>query len=81
MFNTAARSILLTTISALALVAPAMAQQSQVPAAPPAPPAAAPPAVTPAEEATGQDAIIVTGTRRTDRTLADSPVPVDVISA
>jgi iron complex outermembrane receptor protein len=32
------------------------------------------------EEATGQDAIIVTGTRRTDRTVADSPVPVDVIS-
>ena len=27
------------------------------------------------------DAIIVTGTRRTDRTVADSPVPVDVISA
>lgn len=32
------------------------------------------------DEATGQDAIIVTGTRRTDRTVADSPVPVDVIS-
>ena len=32
------------------------------------------------EDATGQDAIIVTGTRRTDRTVADSPVPVDVIS-
>lgn len=29
----------------------------------------------------GDDVIIVTGTRRTDRTLADSPVPVDVISA
>jgi len=34
-----------------------------------------------AEEATGQDAIIVTGTRRTDRTVADSTVPVDIISA
>jgi len=34
-----------------------------------------------AEEATGVDAIIVTGTRRTDRTVADSTVPVDVISA
>ena len=33
------------------------------------------------EEATGQDAIIVTGTRRTDRTVADSTVPVDIISA
>ncbi|MCW1427826.1 TonB-dependent receptor plug domain-containing protein [Novosphingobium sp. JCM 18896] len=30
--------------------------------------------------ATGMDAIVVTGTRRTDRILADSPVPVDVIS-
>ena len=33
------------------------------------------------EEATGQDVIIVTGTRRTDRTVADSTVPVDIISA
>lgn len=33
------------------------------------------------EEATGVDAIIVTGTRRTDRTVADSTVPVDIISA
>jgi iron complex outermembrane recepter protein len=32
------------------------------------------------EPAEGQNAIIVTGTRRTDRTVADSPVPVDVIS-
>lgn len=32
-------------------------------------------------EASGADAIIVTGTRRTDRTVADSTVPVDVISA
>jgi iron complex outermembrane recepter protein len=32
-----------------------------------------------AEEAAPQDSIIVTGTRRTDRTVADSPVPVDVI--
>jgi iron complex outermembrane receptor protein len=31
-------------------------------------------------EASGADAIIVTGTRRTDRTVADSTVPVDVIS-
>jgi iron complex outermembrane receptor protein len=28
---------------------------------------------------TGSDTIIVTGTRRTDRTVADSPVPIDVI--
>lgn len=31
------------------------------------------------EETAPQDTIIVTGTRRTDRTVADSPVPVDVI--
>jgi iron complex outermembrane recepter protein len=29
----------------------------------------------------GDNAIIVTGTRRTDRTVADSPVPVDVLTA
>lgn len=33
------------------------------------------------ENASPQEAIIVTGTRRTDRTVADSPVPVDVISS
>ena len=33
-----------------------------------------------AETAPG-DAIIVTGTRRTDRTVADSPVPIDIISS
>lgn len=32
-----------------------------------------------AGEATPQEQIIVTGTRRTDRTVADSPVPIDVI--
>ncbi len=37
-------------------------------------------AVAEEEEASIQDAIIVTGTRRTDRTVADSPVPIDVIS-
>jgi iron complex outermembrane recepter protein len=36
----------------------------------------------PATAPTGDEpAIIVTGTRRTDRTVADSPVPVDVIGA
>lgn len=34
-----------------------------------------------AEAAAGSDAIIVTGTRRSDRTVADSPVPIDVISS
>jgi iron complex outermembrane receptor protein len=52
--------------------------------------ASAPPGGMPAEDATDQDAaaapevgeeIVVTGTRRSDRTVADSPVPVDVIGA
>ncbi len=34
---------------------------------------------TAAEEVESGEVIVVTGTRRTDRTLADSPVPVDVI--
>ena len=34
-----------------------------------------------AEEATAGEQIVVTGTRRTGRTVAESPVPVDVISA
>lgn len=34
-----------------------------------------------AEDDMSGEAIIVTGTRRTDRTVADSPVPVDVIAA
>ena len=34
-----------------------------------------------ADDAAIEPAIIVTGTRRTDRTVADSPVPVDVLSA
>jgi iron complex outermembrane recepter protein len=33
----------------------------------------------PAVDTAGAEQIIVTGTRRTDRTVADSPVPVDVI--
>ena len=64
------RAALFSTLSSLALVAsPAFAQD-----APPAAPVATP---DPAPDA----AIIVTGTRRTDRTVADSPVPVDVIGA
>lgn len=57
---------LMATISVLALTAaPAFAQAADAPAA--------------AESEEGST-IIVTGTRRTDRTVADSPVPVDVIS-
>ena len=66
------RSLFLATISPLAIIAPAQAQQSGAPAAPP--PAAAAEGETPDEST-----IVVTGTRRTDRTVADSPVPIDVI--
>ena len=63
---------LLSSLSALALAA--------------APAAAAQPDDPPAPQASDRDpadetSIIVTGTRRTDRTVADSPVPVDVIGA
>ncbi|MFN3618933.1 TonB-dependent receptor plug domain-containing protein [Sphingorhabdus sp.] len=65
-------SALAVTVSSTALfmaaASPAFAQQNN---------SVQEPAV---EEATGADAIIVTGTRRTDRTVADSTVPVDVIS-
>jgi len=66
MARTSKLAFLLSTLSGLAIASPAMAQDD------PAPPAAD----TPAE---GGNAVIVTGTRRTDRTVADSPVPVDVI--
>ncbi|HEX8262091.1 MAG TPA: TonB-dependent receptor [Allosphingosinicella sp.] len=67
------RVALLTTLSSLALASgPAFAQDSD-PAAP---------ADTAAEAPAGNDeTIVITGTRRTDRTVADSPVPVDVIGA
>jgi iron complex outermembrane receptor protein len=63
----AVRTLILATISPLALAVPAHAQDN-----PPAPATAA------AEDA-ADSTIVVTGTRRTDRTVADSPVPVDVI--
>jgi len=61
------RSLLLVSLSPVAFAAAASAQQD--PATPPAP------------SASGQEesVIIVTGTRRTDRTVADSNVPIDVI--
>ena len=63
------RSILLTGLSAIALTAPAAAQQT------PAPGQSVADQVEPDRTTT----IIVTGTRRTDRTVEDSPVPIDVI--
>jgi iron complex outermembrane receptor protein len=66
---TLTRVVLLTTMSSLAMAAsPALAQPA------PAPTAAGP-------DAANDTPIIVTGTRRSDRTVADSPVPVDVLSA
>ena len=61
------RSVLLTSLCTAALI----------PAATMAQPPAAETGVADAPEQT----IIVTGTRRNDRTVADSPVPVDVIGA
>jgi iron complex outermembrane receptor protein len=62
------RAVLLTTLSSFGLIASsAFAQDIPAPTAPSA--------------ADSDAAIIVTGTRRTDRTVADSPVPVDVIGA
>ncbi|MBA3667396.1 MAG: TonB-dependent receptor [Sphingomonas sp.] len=62
------RSILLASLSAVALASPA-AVAAQTPPVP----AATPPSDDPG------NTIVVTGTRRTDRTVADSPVPIDVI--
>ena len=66
----APRALLFASLSPLALSAPAMAQDQ-------------PPAPGPQAQAGNPDeqAIIVTGTRRSDRTVADSPVPVDVIGS
>ncbi|WP_338501119.1 TonB-dependent receptor [Sphingomonas kaistensis] len=72
------RSALLLTISSLALVAaaPAAAQQNQQAIQESNVGEAAAQGDLP-----DQATIVVTGTRRNDRTVADSPVPVDVISA
>jgi iron complex outermembrane receptor protein len=66
------RVALLTSLSSLAFAAsPALAQEE-----------AQPQVANTAEPTGGNDeTIVITGTRRTDRTVADSPVPVDVIGA
>ena len=73
-----ARPALLAGLSALALAAtPALAQTEAAPADP-----ALDQAETTERDLVNPDqVIVVTGTRRTDRTVADSPVPIDVISA
>ena len=72
------RFALLASMSSLALAAaPAAAQD---PSADPADPALDEVETTD-RDVDPQSAIIVTGTRRVDRTVADSPVPIDVISS
>ena len=66
------RTLLFVTLSPIALLAPAHAQAN---------PAAAQTPQAQAETGAPEQDIIVTGTRRSDRTVADSPVPVDVISS
>jgi len=80
--NRFSRTALLAGLSTLALAAsPAAAQNAAAP--PPQQPQA--PDAGQADAAEGgidnANAIVVTGTRRTDRTVADSPVPVDVIGS
>ena len=73
------RIALLSTFSSLAFVAaPALAQNQQAAEAQ----TAADQAAADADQAAPTDqTIVVTGTRRSDRTVADSPVPVDVIGS
>ena len=68
------RALLLASLSSFAIANPAFAQPNQDAGQTAAPQGAS-------NEQTDEDTIIVTGTRRSDRTIADSPVPVDVISA
>ena len=68
------RSFWLATLSPLAFAAPAWAQPNQEAAQAPQAPAQTAPN-TPGEQ------IIVTGTRTSNRTVANSPVPVDVIGS
>jgi iron complex outermembrane receptor protein len=71
--NFATRTLLLASLSPIAFAAPAYAQPNQEAAQ-------TPQAQADSEEPGGQT-IVVTGTRRSDRTVADSPVPVDVIGS
>lgn len=72
-------AVLAVSVSTLALALPAHAQGTQPPAATEVTPGATAQDNVP-DEAPGQE-VIVTGTRTTNRTVANSPVPVDVISS
>jgi len=63
------RSILLAGLSSIAMTAPVAAQQTPAPVQ----------SVADEPQPDPGSTIIVTGTRRSDRTVADSPVPIDVI--
>ena len=78
MSKLAIRTALLATLSPLAFASPAFAQQTGETV----PPARDATAQTQAEDARPSDeTIVVTGTRRGNRTVANSPVPVDVIGS
>jgi len=62
-------------IAAALLFAPPVAAQATNDAAPAETPASA------SQNAPASDQIVVTGTRRTDRTITDSAVPIDVLSS
>ena len=70
-----ARTLLLAGLSSIALVQPAWGQANQDDGQTQSPQGST------NAQTDEQSSIIVTGTRRSDRTVADSPVPVDVISA
>ena len=65
--------LLLAGISSFSLISPAIAQETAT--------AAMPPVAQAQSEGVDERTIIVTGTRRSERTVADSPVPIDVIGA
>src|SRR4051795_337023 len=75
------RAALLTSLSTLALAAAPAAAQGGPPPGPTAESQAGNPNAEANQGIDNQAAIVVTGTRRTDRTVADSPVPVDVIGS
>ncbi|GAA4027961.1 TonB-dependent receptor [Sphingomonas rosea] len=74
---------LLLTISPLGLLAASPASAAQPGTAAQQPPAPTTASAAPEDQSatSPESTIVVTGTRRTDRTIADSPVPIDVIGS
>ena len=77
----ATRSLLLATLSTLALATPAMAQTNPQAQQAAEAQAQAQDAAQGSAEVINEKTIVVTGTRTANRTVANSPVPVDVIGA